>query len=234
MRKNSILTLLAVMVLTAYAVLWFATNTGMAQAAQLAAKQFNSFSYTISSSTDSQASINVKYNTQSVANLNAYKSEAAQISSQYAVAHSGKIFVVDITFNRPLTIDEYQKFVTSYNLTAVDFAIRTVTTSGQRGTISGSLENSQTISAEEVNSILNTVQKHNSVKMLGVISSQVKINGNKYKALATDNNVYLVNALRSYLTDEATRLKPSLKASQISYYNPDPYWYLENFGLVTP
>ncbi len=215
------------------ALLWFGSQNIAAESTILADQQLPGLHYVIMSGEEQSAIIQVEYDTKSADGILQYKDTVAQLSREYALAHPDTSFIVDVTFKRPMSIEDFRTLNSNYRAKPVDFALRTVASDGERGTISGAAEKAGDISTEAVDRIFNSVQENQKgVTLKGVVSFRANITGATYDALSSDGNIFLVDALQPYLTDETVRLKPSVAPSEVDYHTPNPYWFMEEVGLI--
>ncbi len=226
-RRSFIAGTIALGLVSTLAFLWFGGPSILANGPTLLEGQETGFHYRIGALDSRTLRIDVDYDTRTVAGVLGYQEAVATRSAGYAAANSGRRIEVDITFNKPLPLEQFDTFVQRYGLQPRDFAIRTLNPDGQRGTISGALAEGESISQESIDRLLSGMGT-----VRGVVSFRATLLGAKYGELAADSNVFLVDALEAELKDKAAALRPGQDRAAIEYTPRSLYWYLEDLDLV--
>lgn len=236
-------------------ILFNVPNTG-ADTPLLADRQETGFRYRVIAEDDSKLRIEVDYDASTQAGVLAYQAGAGQRAAEYASSNADQRLIADITFNKPLSLEQLQELTDRYGLQPVDLVVRTVDAGGQRGTISGAIgEGESLVQAQEAierltggSSMAEGSSKaqapvtgtsggkdtavENLVNVVGVVAFRTTLLGSSYEAVSSDSNVFLVDALESVLRAEAKELRPGQDQSAINYIGKNPYWYMEDLGLV--
>ncbi|HEX8220418.1 MAG TPA: hypothetical protein VF914_14575 [Chloroflexia bacterium] len=229
--NNSARTLSKVLILiAAVAIYWLGGTRLAAQATTLADTQLDGFRYTIFTANDDSAYVQVQFDLTTADGINGYKRGASAVSNLYAASHLNQPVRVDLTFNHPISLEEFESFSGKYGLDPQDFGIR-VMAGNERWTISGLAEKG-VIDREAVQRQLTSIEATTkSAEFLGVVYAHAEVPGNLYRKLAADPSVFLADAVQPYLIEQAVALKPSV-AEAVDYYCPNVYWAMENLGLV--
>lgn len=232
------------------ALLWWGVPRSAADPLVLVDKQETGFRYTIIDDAQEQAvRIVVDYNSDTVDGVMGYKNAVAQRSASYATSNSDRRLEVDVTLNGPMSLEQFKQFTQMYDFQPKDFVIRTIAPDGQRGTISGALTPGEVISQETLDRLLTSQPDpaapsqgdasmldptSPSSRMRGVVAFRGSLLGSNYGVVAADTRVVLVDAVESELKDEALTLRPAADRSRVQYTPKNPYWYMEELGLLRP
>lgn len=227
-RRFFIIGTIALSMLATLVFLWFGGSNISADAPVILDQQEVGFRYRVGAPDAKTLRIEVDYDTQSVGGVLGYQKAVAARSARYATANSTRPIEVDVTFNKPLPLEQFNAFTEKYGLQPRDFVIRTIDPDGQRSTISGALSGDEGISQETIDRMLlssgGTVQ--------GLVNFRATLVGASYAQLAADRNVFLVDALEAELKDKAVGLRPKQDRAAIEYTPRSLYWFLEDLGLV--
>lgn len=250
MVKRTIAITSVISLVAAFALLWWGVTRSAADPLVLVDKQETGFHYTIIDDKQAQAvRIVVDYNSDTVDGVMGYKNAVAQRSASYAASNLDRRLEVDVTLNSPISLEQFKQFAQTYDLQPTDFVIRTVAPDGQRGTISGALASGEAISQETLDRLLASQPDPSapspnddsvsdppspSSTMRGVVAFRGSLLGSNYGVVAGDAKVVLVDAIESELKDDALTLRPAADRSSIQYTPKNPYWYMEELGLLQP
>ena len=226
--RSLIFSAIALAVLSALAYLWLGGLNISADSPTLADQQETGFHYRIGAPDSLTVRIDVDYDTKTADGVLGYQKAVAARSAHYAEANTGRLIEVDVTFNKPLPMEQFNSFVEKYGLQPRDFVIRSIEPDGQRSTISGALTTGEGISQETIERMLLA----NGGTVRGVVSFRAMLLGATYPQLSADGNVFLVDALEAELKDKASTLRPNQDRAAIEYTPRSLYWSLEDLGLV--
>jgi hypothetical protein len=219
---------IALVVISALVYLSFGGTNISADAPTLVDQQEAGFRYRIGAPDSRTLRIDVDYDTRTVAGVLGYQKSVAARSARYAKDNAGRLIEVDVTFNKPLPVQQFNSFVEKYGLQPRDFVIRSIDPDGQRSTISGALTAGEGISQETIERML--LASGGTVR--GVVDFRATLLGSAYPQLSADSNVFLVDALEAELKDKAATLRPNQDRAAIEYTPRSLYWFLEDLGLV--
>ncbi len=117
------------------------------------------------------------------------------------------------TFNSPLSINEFERFVAKYRIKVDRFAIRAITPNNERMTISGKPSSSELVPRDSLTLMLT----HSSSELQGIIECMGVISARFLKKVNDDARVFLADTSvdNAFMENEFRRHIPSL------------YWYIE-------
>jgi hypothetical protein len=232
MFKRVIVIISPLLLIAIISLLWLGSSSNAAASeTKLAEKQMQNFKYTIVANDKDEVLVQVSHKSAFASDIEKYRDEVTQLSQKHASANSNKKFGLTVTFKKPVSFEHFRKMLDIYSIEPSVIAIRTMSESGERGTISGLFDKSKGVPQADIDRIFISLQKSGkNVNALGIVDFEATILGSKYANLVADKDVYLADALDSVLTDEAKKLKPNAKSTK--YRGPFPYWLMEDFGLV--
>ncbi|ACX52192.1 hypothetical protein Adeg_1064 [Ammonifex degensii KC4] len=131
---------------------------------------------------------------------------------------------VTITFNRPLSLEEFARFVNETGLKVRFYEARVIDHQGLRGTMFFSVQNGKLLPDETDFSLMlsDSDYPNKKKKFLGIIDVIGYLDVEKFTQVQSDPRVFLVDNS----CDELFVHNPKHK------YMPSLYWKLEDFGLT--
>ena len=169
------------------------------------------------------------------AGLKAFRT-ANQKTARELVATS-KTLIASVVLNQPLSVSEFNKLVDKYGLQVNGFQLRVIDGRGDRVTLFGAPTDGQLVPMQQLQSMLEWVQKQTgTAKLLGITSIDIGLPSANYESLSADPSVFLVDLTPAFAEQHLRQQYASLLKSDdaITTSAYPIYWYLESSQLVQP
>lgn len=148
----------------------------------------------------------VEYDTSSLAGLNKFRQFNTQILEQIIENKEKEIIPAKITFNAPLTQEEFTSFVKNYGIEVSHYIIYMKEPDGKIATIQGSPAEGELIPTQFLNVATQSIaQEYNqSAQFLGWVEVNGSIPAEQALTLSQDKTVFMVDVMHLFLTSQLT------------------------------
>ena len=174
---------------------------------------------------DGQPAAEVQYDARTREGILAYRDAVRQLGAN-AFAHHDQVPAL-VTFNHPLSTEEFAALIHDSGATAKSYRYRTVDASGVRGTMGFAPGQNGEISGPD-NPTATSGAPYN---VHGVFDAEVVIDADAYARLSQDANVFLTDVMRA-VADDTLRQQGLAAPSLDDISLTAPYWTMEDTGLV--
>jgi len=177
------------------------------------------------------ANVFVAYDHTSIKGLQDFATMNVGLAQSLSVAGTQRLEAL-VTFNRPLSVAEFQQLVTEHGLIVSAYTMRMRTPSGERWTISGGpIDNVLVPQAKLNNAEQFVLQNRPEATFEGFVDAEVSLSTSEYNSLASGSGVFLVDVTRTLARQEAMQLLPGVSSDHIVVDSSHPYWFMEDLGL---
>jgi hypothetical protein len=202
------------------------------------------FQYTLLPDDDGQYIVSYDYPHASVQEVQA--AAAAMNRKAAQLAQSGKPFKATLVFAHPLALDDFMSFAaatgvapTSSIIRAVDPDKGGVTTLGVPPEFARNANGQLLIGQPapggkplDLEGLKRFTQGSASFRFIGVVSTDVSVDGSTYTKLQQDSRVYALDVMQQVVTDIVQREHPNIAADRIHVQGSVLYAALENSGIA--
>lgn len=179
----------------------------------------------------SSATIAISYEHTTLAGLRAFKQANLELAKQLRSTgtHSYEALV---TFNRPLSLNEFTDLVAKNNLSAKTYTLRMIAPDGQRWTIFGAPEGGVLVPEERLNTQKGFILEHaQGAAFSGVVDVELSLDASQYDTLQNLEGVFLVDVTRTLAKQDTMQSMVGVAERSIYVDAPHPYWFMEDIGL---
>lgn len=205
--------------------------TSPAPAVVLTQKNHGTWVHTTSQTGSNSAQVSIAFDHTSVQALKAFAQSNTDIAKTLNIP--GTTLDARITFNHPLSVDEFKKFVADNGLNVSGYSIRVTAPDGTRWTIVGTPTGSDLVSQSHLNNYVAGVQQQApNATLNGVIDVTASFSAPRYTALQAVPGVFLIDVSRTVAKQEAIAALPAtFDPKKLTIDEGPVYWYMENLGL---
>lgn len=162
------------------------------------------FGYGIELPTRSAAAM-VEYDYQTIAGINEYVAlNQSHLERLLEAAGEEDALAVRVTFNQPLSQEEFTAFVEQYRLTVNSYVIWIENDDGTTTTIQGGPSDTELIPAERFNYVLTDVQSRGGLESPGWVEVDGTVVVTELKFLSGDTRVFLVDIMAAVIQQQFT------------------------------
>lgn len=196
-------------------------------------KSYNGWSYRANVVPDAPNTIdvNINYDNNSVLSLKSFIQSNKELEK--ALKQNGKtVYSGLITFNQPVSVDEFNKFAAKNKLKLGAITLRVLASNGERWTMFGTSEDGGTISSIKVAENLANLQERDKQAVLGgIIDAEVEFAASQYQELYLFKSVFLVDITPTLAKQEVVTDMLNGDKYKITFNLVHPYWSMEDLGV---
>ncbi len=154
---------------------------------------------------------------------------------------------INIVFRRPLSLPEFQQFVSTYGLAVHRYRMRAVEIDGTRLTIDGAPTEGQLVPPTYWERVLQDIRAHNETQFKGWIEVEATVWPEQWARLQSASEVFVIEGTYALIYRELTPWKlrragataETIRRIQrgegwplVHITHPSLYWALEDMGMV--
>ncbi len=220
--------LVAVIVLVG---LLFTSQLSADSKSQTVVKDGGEWQYHIEAEANNTANLSISYDTGSVTALKSHVIANKALAVKLEANNLKQVEAL-ITFNHPLSLDEFTRLVEDRKLSVKSYIIRMATPSGERSVLGGVPEGNVMLPQAKFESQKAFIQQHSpGAEFKGFIDATVTFNISDFNVLQSSKGVFLVDVTATVAKQELKQSMSKLSSDNIAVDMPHPYPYLEDLGL---
>lgn len=175
--------------------------------------------------------VNIKYDNNSVLSLKSFVQSTKALEKN--LKQNGKtIYAGLITFNQPVSVDEFNKFAAKNKLKLGAITLRVLASNGERWTMFGTSEDGVTVSTSKVTESLANLQERDKQAILGgIVDAEVEFAASQYQDLYLFKSVFLVDITPTLAGQEVVTDMLNGDKYKLSFNLVHPYWNMEDLGI---